>query len=284
MAYATLAQLKAYLGIRNSDTFTGAAATDLLTLTDTAIDWTTGEQVVLTAPAAPAALPTPLAAATIYYVIYVSPLTIQLATTEANADAGTEIVITVDGSGTIAKAVTDDDLLEDLIDRAEKAIDTYTRRVFEADTDTRYFERRHLDDSGFILHMDRDLLTITTLTNGDSAGTAIPNTEYWLTDANGGRNYGPPYHGIRLKIDSTYSWEFDTDYWVSVAGTWGYSTTAPDDIVHATLRLAAYYYHQKDAQVFDTTAMPEQGVITVPQGIPRDVQRILDPYKRQGIA
>ena len=52
MAYCTLAQLKAYLGIRNSDTFTADAGTDLLTLTDTAIDWHTGEQVVLTTTAA----------------------------------------------------------------------------------------------------------------------------------------------------------------------------------------------------------------------------------------
>ena len=181
-------------------------------------------------------------------------------------------------------ADTDDVLLSALIVRAQQAIDSYTGRVFEAETETRYFERRHVDDTGFILHMDRDLLTITTLNNGGSSSTAIPATEYWLTDANGGRNYGPPYHGIRLKVDSTYSWEFDTDYWVSVAGTWGYSATAPADIVHATLRMVSYYYAQKDAQVFDVTAIPEAGIIQVPQGIPRDVERILQPYVRMGMA
>lgn len=179
---------------------------------------------------------------------------------------------------------TSDVLLTRLLQRAETAIDRYTGRTFEAETETRYFERHHLDDTGFLLLVDRDLLTITTLTNGDSSSTAIPNTEYWLTDARGGRNYGPPYHAIRLKIDSTYSWEFDTDYFVEVAGTWGYSTTAPNDIAHATIRLVAYYYAQKDAQVFDTTAVPEAGVITVPQGMPRDVERILEPYLRMGIA
>ena len=97
------------------------------------------------------------------------------------------------------------------------------------------------------------------------------------------RNRTPKY-GIRLKVDSTYSWEFDTDYWVSVAGTWGYSTTAPYDIVQATIRLVAYYYAQKDAQVFDVTAVPEAGVITVPQGMPRDVERMLQPYMRMGLA
>jgi hypothetical protein len=178
----------------------------------------------------------------------------------------------------------DDDLLDDLIERAETAINTYTGRNFEAAADTRYFESRHLSDDRFTLLMDRDLLTVTTLTNGDSGATVIPAANFWLVDANGGRNYGTPYHGIRLKIDCDYSWEFDTDCWVSVAGTWGYSAAAPNDITHACARLAAYYYAQKDAQVFDVTAIPDAGVMTVPQGIPADVKKILDPYIRQGLA
>lgn len=191
-------------------------------------------------------------------------------------------------------AIGDDDLLEDLIDRAETAIDTFTGRNFEAATETRYFEREALDDTGFILHVDRDLIAMTAdavgppatfgLTNGDDDATGIPSTEYWLTSMSGNRNIGPPYHAIRMKVDSTYSWEFDTDYWVSVAGTWGYSATAPNDIEHACIRLAGYYYHQKDAQVFDVTAAPDVGIISVPQGIPRDVERILQPYIRQGMA
>lgn len=273
MAYCTLAQEKAYLGVRNSDTFTADAVTDLLTLTSTAIDWHTGEEVVLTTTAAD--LPAPLAVDTVYYVIYVSPLTVQLATTEANADAGTEINITDAGTGThtISKAVTDDTLLESLIVRAQAAIDAYVGMSFESAADTRYYESDVLGDDN-TLYLDRWLLTITTLTNGDDGATVIPNTDYWLVD----RNEGPPYYGIRLYSNSDYSWEWDTDGWVSVAGTWGYSTTAPADIVHACIRLAAYFYHQKDAQVFDVTAAPEIGVITVPQGMPRDVRLILDRY------
>jgi hypothetical protein len=66
-----------------------------------------------------------------------------------------------------------------------------------------------------------------------------------------------------------------------VAGDWGYSTTAPADIVQATLRLAAFFYRQKDAQVFDTVASPELGVITVPKGIPVDIRLLLDPYRKR---
>jgi len=186
--------------------------------------------------------------------------------------------------GIDADSTADDVLLQEYLDEATTAIDTYTRRNFEAETATRYYEYHDLDDNGFLLLLDYDLLTVTTLTNGDSSGTAIPATEYWLTNAQGRRIPEGPYHAIRLKIDSTYTWEFDTDYFVSVLGTWGYSDTPPKDIVRACKRLAQYYYAQKDAQVFDVTAVPEAGVIQVPQGIPRDVERILGPYVRQGVA
>ena len=174
-------------------------------------------------------------------------------------------------------ATEDDGLLLALMGRAETAIESHTFRTFESAADTRYFERERLGKDGFTLHVDRDLLTVTELTNGDSSSTVIPNTEYWLVP----RNESPKF-GIRLMRDSSYDWEFDTDYWVSVAGTWGYSATAPADIAHATIRMVGYYYAQKDAQIWDTTVVPDAGVITVPQGIPRDVERILRPYIRIG--
>ena len=108
----------------------------------------------------------------------------------------------------------------------------------------------------------------------DDDGTEIADTEYWLVD----RNSGPPYYGIRLKSASTYAWEFDQDCWVSVAGSWGWSSVPPEDVVQACIRWAAYTYHQKAAPVYETTAFPESGVITTPVGIPVDVKLMLRPY------
>ena len=169
----------------------------------------------------------------------------------------------------------DDVLLDSLLTRASANIDTHCGRWFEARTDTRYFE----DDSrdGHTLIMDADLISITTLNNGDDDGTEIPDTEYWLVD----RNSGPPYYGIRLQSASTYTWEFDQDGWVSVAGSWGWTAEPPNDIVQACIRWAAYLYHQKDAPVYETTAFPESGVITTPVGIPVDVKLMLAPYVRR---
>jgi len=130
---------------------------------------------------------------------------------------------------------TDDLLLRDLLEAYTARMDVETGRNFEARTATRYYEADSLD--GDTLRVN-DLLTITTLTNGDSSGTTIPSTEYWLTP----RNEGPPYDGIRLKSTSTYYWEVDVDYWISVAGTWGWSATPPADIAQACIDWAAWAY------------------------------------------
>ncbi|MBU1750991.1 MAG: hypothetical protein KKA73_25180, partial [Chloroflexi bacterium] len=195
-----------------------------------------------------------------------------------NAAAGTAIDLTSAGTGThtIYKAVRDDDLLEDLLDRVSKRIDTHCGgRRFSANTETRYYAVDALDPDGYTLWVDEDLLTVTTLTNGDSDETTIPDTEYWLLP----RNTTPKY-AIRLKIDSNYAWEWDPDGWVAVAGTWGYSTTAPDDVVQACIEWAAYAYQLKDSQVFDVTAYPDSGVIMVPKGIPAHVKLALANYVR----
>lgn len=170
---------------------------------------------------------------------------------------------------------TDDMLLSNLIRRASAAIDTYCGRKFEATTATRHYEADAVD--GCYLYLDDDLLSVTTLTNGDSDATTIASTEYWLWP----RNDGPPYNAIRLEANSDYSWEVDTDYMISVEGEWGWSKSAPADVAHACVRLSAYYYQQKDTPTFDTTVIPEAGVITVPQGIPHDVRLLIDPYVRR---
>lgn len=180
--------------------------------------------------------------------------------------------------GLAVTETADDTLLQTLLNRATTAIENHTGRKFEAVTATRYFEDEALDDDGVTLWMDEDLLTITTLTNGDDSATEItPATEYWLID----RNAGPPYYGIRLKSGSDYSWDWGTDGWVSVLGTWAYSATPPGDITQACIRWASYLYDQKDAAIYDVTVFPESGIVTVPQGIPLDVKLLLDPYRRR---
>lgn len=172
---------------------------------------------------------------------------------------------------------TDNAVLQRCIDSAQSVIDNNVNRVFEAETATKYYSRESRDpeDSSIIRFKD-DLLTITTLSNGDASSTSIAASSYWLLD----RNDGPPYHGIQLTHASGVVWEWDTDGWVTIAGTWGWSATAPNDIRRAMLRMSAYFYRQRDSQVFDVTAIPEAGVITIPKGFETTMERIIERYKR----
>ena len=167
----------------------------------------------------------------------------------------------------------DDNLLSDLLTRAAGVIDAYTGRHFEAETATKYFNSddtygRELNLYGY------DLLTVTKLTNGNAVEIASGN--YRLLP----RNDDPKWI---IKLDEDYSWEFDdSDSEISVAGTWGYSATAPADITHACVRLAAFIYRQKDTSAdIDRPLVTGDGVTIMPSGLPSDVQKLLDRYKRR---
>jgi hypothetical protein len=174
---------------------------------------------------------------------------------------------------------TDTAVLTALINAAQQVIDNYCGRTFEATADSIHYFKVGEDTDGQLLYLDADLAAITTVkTDADaSSPITIASTEYITHPRN-----RTPYHAIELLGSSSNSWTYSTDpeKGIEVTGRWAWSTTAPDDIVQACTRLAAYFYRQKDAGVFDTTAIPDAGIIQVPQGIPRDVQLILNPYRR----
>lgn len=177
-------------------------------------------------------------------------------------------------------AVADDALILLLISRAQAEIDTYTGRTF--DHSTVGVQRNFTvgeDTYKRVLTLDADLSKIDEIvTDADGAGATTVGSSEYVTEP---RNI-KPYHTIRLLSSSTKSWTYtsNAENGITVTGKWSYSTVAPDDIVHACIRLTAYLYRQRDAQVFDVTAIPDAGVITVPQGIPADVKILLNPYRR----
>jgi len=168
----------------------------------------------------------------------------------------------------------DDVILESCIDRAQTAIETYTNRVFEAAAGTKHYGWDAVD--GLFLWLDADLQSLTSVANGDSSATAVAVAD--LTEWP--MNEGPPYYALRLDDSSDSVWQVDTDYWIAVTGDWGFSATPPNDIVQACVRLAAYYYRQKDTGQFETVAIAEGGAVTVPMGTPEDVRTLLNPYRR----
>lgn len=174
---------------------------------------------------------------------------------------------------------TDDKLLDFLIYRAQDAIDNYCGRRFESTADGTHYFTVGVDTDGRMLYLDDDLAQITSIiTDADATSpVTLATTEYVTHPRN-----NTPYHAIELLSSSDNSWTYTTDAQngVTVTGRWAWSVSAPAAIVHACTRLAGYFYRQKDAGVFDTTAIPDVGIIQVPQGIPRDVQLMLAPFKR----
>jgi len=177
----------------------------------------------------------------------------------------------------------DDSLITALIARAQQAVDVYTARTFEAAADTTKKFDAELDVRNHQLLLDWtpygiDLCQITSVVNGD--GMALLPAQYVLEP----RHYAP-WYGIRIRTSTGLYWDTDANAdpedAIAVTGRWAYSITPPPDIVHATLRMAVYMYRQKDSNVFDVTAVPGAGVIEVPQGFPRDVERLLSSYRRR---
>ncbi|MBE0690382.1 MAG: phage head-tail connector protein, partial [Anaerolineae bacterium] len=176
----------------------------------------------------------------------------------------------------------DDDLIDELIDRAQAIIEARTARVFEwpgAATAQTFdaLEDTALDKHGArrdLLFYQVDLCSITSIVNGD--GETVGASSYVTLPRN-----VTPYYGIRLKGSSGLVWEYEDDPEgaIVVTGKWAYSVTAPADIVHAAVRMAAYLYRQKDTQqVFEQVMASASGVLQMPSKLPSDIIDILGPY------
>jgi hypothetical protein len=180
--------------------------------------------------------------------------------------------------GITGTSTAGDALIVALIARAQAQVERYTGRVFQAPTTaaTHWFDAvRDVSDDRRTLYLDDDLCAITTITNGD--GDTVATTHYVPEP-----RHNAPYRSIRLTALADAHWTYDDapEDAITVLGRWGYATTAPEDVQQATIRLAAYMYAQKDASTFDVTVMGDWGAMTVPQGMPKDVREILEPYRR----
>lgn len=170
----------------------------------------------------------------------------------------------------------DDDILEAALRDAERYIENETHRKFRVtEVSWRVFNPlKDVTDDGVLL-LDTDLVKDDQIINGD--GAVIPVASRALLTPN-----EPPYWGIALAPG--YWWTFDDNPWgaIRIRGWWGYSLKAPDDIVKCTKIIAGYLYRQKDAQVMETASFVAAGVLTIPGGVPRTAEAILDNYRRGG--
>ena len=182
----------------------------------------------------------------------------------------------------------DDPLLETYVDAASRAIDIFCGRRFYRNTvdETRYYtldSGEYEDSTIFFCPDDLGVGTITSLKcdhDGDRTYEETwTATDYDLMPFNAAAD-GWPYTWLETTPQGDYAFS-RMRKGIQIIGKFGFAATTPAPINRACIRWAAFMYHQKDTPVFDTTVIPEAGVITVPQGMPLDVKLLLAPYIRR---
>lgn len=165
-----------------------------------------------------------------------------------------------------------DDVLQACIDNAESAIEDYTRRNFVGTPNTMSYNRYEQDrvrKNGF--YLNEDLHTLGSLVLGD--GQVVPVGSCWLEPRE-----GPPYRMIRLKSAYVFTWNTDSD--MTVTGTWGYGTVAPQAVQQATIEYATFLWRSKDITPNDQIGYEQgAGVQPMGRGMPDGVRWKLSPYR-----
>ena len=169
----------------------------------------------------------------------------------------------------------DDTILEAEVEAASRFFDNETQRTFYARTETHYFDI----PKGRELRLDDDLLSVTTLTNGN--GVAIASTEYTVVPRN-----KPPYYAIKLKEGSSVGWELDSDGnsegVIALAGTWGRTSTAPANVKESCIQIASAAYKRRFGENLGAvTTITAAGITITPQDIPTYAWRVINVYKRR---
>jgi hypothetical protein len=175
---------------------------------------------------------------------------------------------------------SDDDnpLIATYIAAAQAAIDLWCNRTFEAVADTtRYIDAIGQHIGGYDLMIPPEvgeLASITEVLNGD--GIEVTSSQYVTVPRN-----AAPFYGLRIKGSAGKTWVYDDDFEdaIAITGRWAYSVSPPAPIKTACIKLAAFYYRQKDVPFTDVTAV-EAGVVVRPIGIPAVITPLLAPYRR----
>ena len=172
----------------------------------------------------------------------------------------------------------DDDLLDDLIASAESIVGEFTHRTFDASSSVKKFDAED-DVEGATLYFSSGFELAgepSAVSNGD--GTAlVADTDYVMVPLN-----RFPAYGLQMLPSSSSYWQGKSNgdhiNAISVTGAWGYSTSAPNDIVQAARRLSAFLYRQRDTNADADRPLIVEGVTILPSSLPRDVERMLSPY------
>jgi hypothetical protein len=170
-----------------------------------------------------------------------------------------------------------DPAMESVIEAVSRWIDNYCGRTFYARTETRKYNVPTDANSRRTLWLDDDLQSITTLTNGDAE--VLTTADYCLQPAN-----STPKWAVTIKQASSKYWAQDssgnTEQVISIAGSWGYSTSAPKPVKEACILESIRLFKRRDAPYGIMGMSPAGGEVV--HNIKPDpmIEKLLLPYMR----
>lgn len=175
-----------------------------------------------------------------------------------------------------------DTQVDSWIGMAEKYINTYTDRSFEASTETKKYAGG--DDSIWV----DDLLSVNNVwmvendATGDAGTTELSTTDYYLKQGDNANK--TPYNKIEISENGNYNYFESGQLNIWINGSWGFSTVVPEDIkMVATKLVASIVKSGKDGNIksfsehdYSVTYIDFENVLNSDIG----VKSVLDMYKR----
>ncbi|MBK8772595.1 MAG: hypothetical protein IPM06_19520 [Rhizobiales bacterium] len=133
---------------------------------------------------------------------------------------------------------------------------------------TRYYGDDDVRSS--VLRLDAPLASLTSVSNG--LGVALTAAQYRLWPRNA--EYANQIHLLSGAV-----WSFAIDGEIAVAGRWGMATAVPPTIKEACVMLSAWTFKRYQAGLADATANVDLGQLVYSEGIPKQVQFLLQGFR-----
>jgi hypothetical protein len=165
-----------------------------------------------------------------------------------------------------------DAVLGELVTASSRWIDRYCKvpvnGFAQSTAAVRYYGQAAV--SGQRLHLDAPLLSVSALVTGGAA--TLTTGQYRLQPRN-----GEYYSAIELLSGVSWGWSIDGE--IAVTGLWGMAATVPEPVREAAIMLTAWTYKRYAAGLQDATANLDLGQLLYSEGVPKQVQFLLQGYR-----
>ena len=191
----------------------------------------------------------------------------------------------------LAGTTSYDLLLTELLKRASRAIDLFTKRApgaYRVEVDATYY----FDGSDCLLLEIGELAAVPTSVSvaesgdvDDSSGTGGTYTlwaasDYFLSPYNA-LSWGIPYDALIIdRLNGTKSTWYQYIKGVKIVGRFGFSTAAPDTIKEVTLKQAIRWFKRGQQAFQDQGGFRDLGQLKFANAIDAEIEYMLEYFRR----